>query len=64
MDFFYWIWCKLALIAYLGDCDLDDWIGIVKKAIKAKQLQIQSSIFNHLKVIRNQKSSYVLPVLL
>ena len=21
---FYWIWCELALIAYLGDCDLDD----------------------------------------
>ena len=24
-----WIWCSLALIAYLGDCGLGDWIGII-----------------------------------
>ena len=47
--------CSLALIAYLGDCGLGDWIGVVEKAIKAKQRQIQSSIFNHLKVFKKSE---------
>ena len=25
----HWIWCGLAFTAYLGVCDLGDWIGIV-----------------------------------
>ena len=29
-----WIWCSLVLIAYLGDCDLGDWIGLKSNDLK------------------------------
>ena len=46
------IWCGLALIAYLGDYGLGDWIGIKSKR---RSSQIQSSIFNHLKAFRKSE---------